>query len=98
MIYWQTAALFIIGMLQGINLVAFPAVSPILTSAQGFNYSNSAYGYLFLPQVILSIVFSFLSTEIALRGKIKIAGSSGIYKVAERHPHLDAGRKWLAEA
>ncbi len=72
MIYWQTAALFIIGMLQGINLVAFPAVSPILTSAQGFNYSNSAYGYLFLPQVILSIIFSFLSTEIALRGKIKI--------------------------
>ena len=46
------------GLMQGLALVTFPAASSIFTSAQGFGFSASRYGMMFIPQVALAILAS----------------------------------------
>jgi MFS family permease len=53
------------GLVQGLALVAFPAAGGILTNPEDFNLSSSAYGGLFLPQAVLSIGASLLSSKLA---------------------------------
>lgn len=57
----NTAAIYLAGLLQGIALVAFPAVSTILTNPQFFHLSNTQYGSLFIPQALLSIATAALN-------------------------------------
>lgn len=57
----NTAAIYFAGLLQGIALVAFPAVSTILTSPHFFDLSNTQYGSLFIPQALLSIATAALN-------------------------------------
>lgn len=54
---------YIAGLLQGLALVAFPAASSILTGPD-FNLSAIRYGMLFIPQALLSILCSLLTTRI----------------------------------
>lgn len=61
MFYKESVAIFAAGLLQGIALVAFPAVSTIFTSSSAFNFSNLDYGSLFIPQVCLSIISAALN-------------------------------------
>src|SRR5215510_16033734 len=67
------------GLVQGLALVTFPAASSIFTSPQGYGFSASLYGMMFIPQVILAIVASSLGPRLARRWTLKhvlVAGMS----------------------
>src|SRR5215469_2824953 len=55
------------GLVQGIVLVTFPATSTIFTSSKYYSLSNSQYGSLFLPQVLLAVAGSLLGARLAER-------------------------------
>jgi fucose permease len=61
------------GLIQGLALVTFPAASSIFTSPQpqGYGFSTSQYGALFLPQVVLAILASSLAPALARRWHLK---------------------------
>jgi fucose permease len=55
------------GLVQGIVLVTFPALSTIFTSKSDYGLSSSRYGAMFLPQVALAIAASLLGAGLARR-------------------------------
>ena len=57
-------SIYCAGLFQGIALVAFPAASSVFTSPHEFNLSLAAYGGLFIPQALLSIATSLLSSKL----------------------------------
>jgi fucose permease len=57
--------IYVIGLVQGLALVTFPAASSIFTSPHGFDFSASRYGMMFIPQVILAILASSLGPRLA---------------------------------
>ncbi len=59
----EIIAIYFSGLIQGIALVAFPAASTLFTDPNAFNFSASMYGSLFIPQAILSILFSLFSMK-----------------------------------
>jgi len=46
------------GLVQGIVLVTFPALSTIFTSKTEYGLSSTQYGAMFLPQVITAVTSS----------------------------------------
>lgn len=61
----EIGAVYAGGVVQGITLVAFPAVSAIFTSAAHYNLSNTEYGGMFVPQAITAILASLLGAGLA---------------------------------
>src|SRR5215470_2340712 len=59
------------GLVQGIVLVTFPALSTVFTSKNEYGLSSSQYGAMFLPQVALAITTSLLGAQLARRITIK---------------------------
>ncbi len=59
------------GLVQGVALVTFPAISSILTNPAEYGLSNSAYGSLFLPQAVAAILASLLGANLVRRLGIK---------------------------
>src|SRR5580765_8266509 len=59
------------GLVQGLALVTFPAASSIFTSPDGYGFSASRYGMMFIPQVILAILASSLGPSVARRRTLK---------------------------
>jgi len=59
------------GLVHGIVLVTFPALSTIFTSKHEYGLSSSQYGTMFLPQVVLAIATSLLGARLARRITIK---------------------------
>jgi fucose permease len=59
------------GLVQGLALVTFPAASSIFTSPDGFGFSASRYGMMFIPQVALAILASSLGPQLAHRWTLK---------------------------
>ena len=61
------------GLVQGLALVTFPAASSIFTGPhpQGYGFTTSQYGAMFLPQVILAILASSLAPAFARRWHLK---------------------------
>ena len=59
----EQSLLLLVGVMQGVALVTFPAISGVLTGAQGYGLSNSAYGLIFLPQVIAAIASSLMGAQ-----------------------------------
>jgi fucose permease len=55
------------GLVQGIVLVTFPAASTIFTSRHFYGLSDSQYGAMFLPMVVLAIATSLLGARLARR-------------------------------
>src|SRR5215469_1263857 len=55
------------GLVQGIVLVTFPALSTIFTSKSEYGLSSTQYGDMFLPQVALAITASLLGAGLARR-------------------------------
>src|SRR5499427_5532818 len=53
------------GLVQGIVLVTFPALSTIFTSKSEYGLSSTQYGVMFLPQVALAIVTALLGARLA---------------------------------
>jgi fucose permease len=66
------------GLVQGVALVTFPAISSILTSPTGYGLSNSAYGALFLPQAVMAIVASLSGARLTRRIGVKRVFLAGL--------------------
>jgi MFS transporter, FHS family, glucose/mannose:H+ symporter len=62
---------YVIGLFQGLSLVAFPAAATILTSKTGYDLSRTQYGLLFVPQVALAIAGSLALPNLARRFPLK---------------------------
>jgi fucose permease len=63
----ESAVINVAGMVQGIVLVTFPALSTIFTKASEYGLSSTQYGALFLPQVVTAITASLLGAGLARR-------------------------------
>jgi len=74
----NVTVVYFAGLLQGLALVSFPATSSIFTNAQKFNLSSAEYGGLFIPQAILSIIVSLLSTKLTRLKGIKFVFVLGL--------------------
>lgn len=64
---FETALIYLAGLVQGLALVTFPAASAIFTSPSGFDLSGTQYGAMFIPQVALAIAASAFSPRMARR-------------------------------
>ena len=63
----ESAVINVAGMVQGIVLVTFPALSTIFAKASEYGLSSTQYGGLFLPQVVTAITASLLGAGLARR-------------------------------
>jgi predicted MFS family arabinose efflux permease len=63
----ESTVVNVAGLVQGIVLVTFPALSTIFTKPTEYGLSSGQYGGLFLPQVITAITASLLGAELARR-------------------------------
>jgi MFS family permease len=59
------------GVVQGLALVTFPAASTIFTSPNGYGFSETRYGLMFLPQVVMAIFASSTAPKLARRWSLK---------------------------
>ena len=59
------------GLAQGLALVSFPAAATILTAADGYGFSSSQYGSIFLPLFVGSVLASLLAPTLARRRSLK---------------------------
>src|SRR5215469_106342 len=55
------------GLVQGITLVTFPAASTIFTASDAYHLSDSRYGALFVPQMLMAVAASLLGATVARR-------------------------------
>jgi fucose permease len=67
----EVLTVYVIGLFQGLSLVAFPAAATILTSPTGYNLSKSQYGVLFIPQVVMAILGSLSLPSLGRRFPLK---------------------------
>ena len=67
----EVVTVYVIGLFQGLSLVAFPAAATILTSKSGYDLSRSQYGLMFVPQVVLAIASSLALPKLARRFPLK---------------------------
>jgi MFS transporter, FHS family, glucose/mannose:H+ symporter len=74
----EVLLIYVTGLIQGLALVTFPAASSIFTSSHGFGFTNSRYGMMFIPQVILAILASSLGPRLARRWTLKNVLLSGL--------------------
>ena len=74
----EVRLIYVTGLVQGLALVTFPAASSIFTSPQGFGFSASRYGMMFIPQVILAILASSLAPRLACRWTLKRVFMAGL--------------------
>ena len=74
----EVGLVYVTGLVQGLALVTFPAASSIFTSPQGFGFSASRYGMMFIPQVILAILASSLAPRLARRWTLKRVFMAGL--------------------
>lgn len=65
------ATLYCAGLVQGIGFTTIPAAGNFLTSSDGFHFSSSDYGTLFIPMIIGAILASFLAGILSKRFGIK---------------------------
>ena len=76
----ETALLYVTAVVQGLALVTFPAASAVFTDPQGFGFTSTQYGTMFLPQVLMAILASSLASRLAgshgLKG-VLLAGLAG---------------------
>ncbi|HEX6553614.1 MAG TPA: MFS transporter [Ktedonobacteraceae bacterium] len=69
----EIGLVYLAGLVQGLALVTFPAASSIFTSPhpQGYGFSSTQYGLMFLPQVGLAILAASLAPALARRWTLK---------------------------
>ena len=67
----EVLTVYVIGLFQGLSLVAFPAAATILTSKSGYDLSKTQYGLLFVPQVAMAIAGSLALPKLARRFPLK---------------------------
>jgi predicted MFS family arabinose efflux permease len=67
----EVLTVYVIGLFQGLSLVAFPAAATILTAETGYDLSKTQYGLMFIPQVALAIAGSLALSNLAGRFSLK---------------------------
>ena len=67
----EVVTVYVIGLFQGLALVAFPAAATILTSNSGYDLSKTQYGLMFIPQVAMAIAGSLALPSLARRFALK---------------------------
>jgi MFS family permease len=67
----EVLTVYVIGLFQGLSLVAFPAAATILTSETGYDLSKGQYGLMFIPQVAMAIASSLALPRLASRFSLK---------------------------
>ncbi|HEX2516630.1 MAG TPA: MFS transporter [Chloroflexota bacterium] len=67
----ETKAVYTAGVVQGIALVTFPAISTVLTSPDYYGLSNTAFGAMFVPQAVTAIAASLLGGGLSRRWGLK---------------------------
>src|SRR5215467_13916594 len=70
--------IYVIGLVQGLALVTFPAASSIFISPHGFGFGASRYGMMFIPQVVLAIAASGIGPAVARRSSLKRVLQGGL--------------------
>jgi len=63
----ETSVVNLAGLVQGIVLVTFPAASTIFTSPRFYGLSDTQYGAMFVPTVLVAFVTSLLGARLAER-------------------------------
>jgi fucose permease len=74
----ESAVVDAAGLVQGIVLVTFPAASTIFTEKSEYGLSNTQYGIVFLPQVIMAITASLRGAGLARRTSTKRVYLTGL--------------------
>jgi MFS family permease len=74
----ESAVVNVAGLVQGIVLVTFPALSTIFTKPGEYGLSSTQYGILFLPQVVMAITASLLGAGLARRISTKRVYLAGL--------------------
>lgn len=59
------------GLVQGLALVSFPAAATILTASDGYAFTSSQYGAIFLPLFVGAVLSSLLAPALARRRSLK---------------------------
>ncbi len=70
----EIAAVYSAGVVQGIALVTFPAVSAVFTSTTYYGLSTTEYGGMFAPQAVTAILSSLLGAGLTHR-----LGGKGVF-------------------
>src|SRR5215472_17386391 len=68
---FEVGLIYVVGLVQGLALVTFPAASSIFIDPHGFGFGASRYGMMFIPQVAMAIVASSIGPAAALRSSLK---------------------------
>jgi fucose permease len=74
----EAGLIYLVGLVQGLALVTFPAASSVFTSSSGFGFGASRYGTMFVPQVALAIVASSIGPTLARRWTLKRVLQAGL--------------------
>jgi MFS family permease len=74
----ETKVVYAAGLAQGIVLVTFPAASTIFTDPTEYDLSNTRYGGLFVPQVIMAIIAALLGARLSARFGTKRVYLAGV--------------------
>src|SRR5277367_4498820 len=72
----EIIAVYTAGVIQGVALVTFPAVSNVFTSAADYGFSSTEYGGMFVPQAITAVISSLIGVGLTRR-----LGAKRIYLV-----------------
>jgi MFS family permease len=75
----ESLAINAAGLVQGIALVTFPAVSTILTARGSYGLSSTQYGLMFVPQVITAVTTSLAGAGLLAPGLARRLGERTIY-------------------
>ena len=74
----ETRVVYIAGLVQGVVLVTFPAASTIFTDPDEYDLTSTAYGFMFIPQVITAIAGALLGAGLARHFRAKRVYLAGL--------------------
>jgi fucose permease len=75
----EIVTVYAAGLIQGVALVTFPAASAVFTNSSDYGLSNTEYGSMFGPQVVLAIVSSLLGAALRRRLGSKLIYLTGLF-------------------
>jgi len=75
---FEIILIYVTGLIQGLVLVAVPAASSILTDPDAFGFSDSDYGTLFIPQVVMAIAGALLGPKFSRKWGLKSIYQTGL--------------------
>jgi len=74
----EIALIYTTGLIQGLVLVIVPAASSVFTDPNSFGFSDSQYGALFIPQVIVAILGALLGPKLSKTWGLKKVYQAGL--------------------